>query len=230
MSSRWVDRDVSGVRELFSRGLRDTEIVIIPAAAGYLVLAGPIMQLFANHPSVTTGELDLITRTFATFAIALPFFSAFQLLTRTYYATQDARTPALANIAVAVVNLAFDVWLAFGLNLGVPGLALGYAASYIAGTAILWFMLSRKLNGVDGRRIASTVARTVGAATLTAAAAWAAATAVANVADIDRTGMRLVQVALGVAAGVLAFAAGALIFRIQEADEVRRALAARFRR
>jgi len=230
MSSRWVDRDASGVRELFSRGLRDTEIVIIPAAAGYLVLAGPIMQLFANHPSVTTRELDLITRTFATFAIALPFFSAFQLLTRTYYATQDARTPALANIAVAVVNLAFDVWLAFGLNLGVPGLALGYAASYIAGTAILSFMLSRKLNGVDGRRIASTVARTLGAATFTAAAAWAAATGVANVVDIDRAGMRLVQVALGVAAGVLAFAAGALIFRIQEADEVRRALAARFRR
>jgi putative peptidoglycan lipid II flippase len=204
--------------------------VIIPAAAGYLVLAGPIMQLFANHPSVTPQELDLITRTFATFAIALPFFSAFQLLTRTYYATQDARTPALANIAVAVVNLAFDVWLAFGLDLGVPGLALGYAASYITGTAILSFMLSRKLSGVDGRRIASTVARTVGAAAFTAAAAWAAATAVANVVDIDRAGMRLMQVALGVAAGVLAFAAGALIFRIREADEVRRALAARFRR
>ena len=31
----------------------------------------------------------------------LPFFSAFQLLTRTFYATQDTRTPALANIAVA---------------------------------------------------------------------------------------------------------------------------------
>ena len=36
--------------------------------------------------------------------------------------------------------------------------------------------------------------------------------------------MRLVQVAAGVAAGVLAFALGALIFRIQEADEVKRAL------
>jgi hypothetical protein len=42
--------------------------------------------------------------------------------------------------------------------------------------------------------------------------------------------MRLLQVGLAVLAGVLAFAAGALIFRIQEADEVRRALASRFHR
>jgi hypothetical protein len=35
-------------------------------------------------------------------------------------------------------------------------------------------------------------------------------------------------VVAAVAAGVLAFALGALIFRIQEADEVKRALAARF--
>ena len=230
MSARWTDRNVAGVRELFSRGLRDTEIVMIPAAAGYLVLAGPIVALLASYGAVTQEGTDLLARTLAAFAIGLPFFSAFQLLTRTYYATQDARTPALANIAVAVVNLGVDIWLAFGLGLGVPGLALGYAASYVAGTAVLSFLLARKLDGADGRRIASTVARTVGAAILTAAAAWAASTAIASLVDVNRPLMRLLQVAAGVAAGVLAFAGGALIFRLQEADEVRRALAARFRR
>ena len=230
MSSRWTDRDVSGMRDLFSRGLRDTEIVMIPAAAGYVVLAGPIVALLASYGAVTPQGTDLLARTLAAFAVGLPFFSAFQLLTRTYYATQDARTPALANIAVAVVNLGVDVWLAFGLDLGVPGLALGYAASYVAGTAVLSFLLARKLDGADGRRIAATLARTVGAAALTAAAAWAAATAVAGLVDVGRPLMRLLQVATGVAAGVLAFAAGALIFKIQEADEVRRALATRFRR
>jgi putative peptidoglycan lipid II flippase len=230
MSSRWSDRDTAGVRALFSRGLRDTEIVMIPAAAGYVVLAGPIAALLASYGAVTPDGTDLLARTMAAFAIGLPFFSAFQLLTRTYYATQDARTPALTNIAVAVVNLAFDLWLAFGLGLGVPGLALGYAASYVAGTGILWWFLARKLDGADSRRIAGTIVRTMAAAACTAAAAWAASTAVAALVDVDRPLMRLLQVAAGVAAGVLAFAAGALIFRIEEADEVRRALAARFRR
>jgi hypothetical protein len=65
---------------------------------------------------------------------------------------------------------------------------------------------------------------------MSAAAAWLAAEGVARVLDVQRPLMRLVQVVAGVAAGVLAFAAGALIFRIEEADEVRRALTTRFRR
>jgi putative peptidoglycan lipid II flippase len=218
------------VRELFSRGVRDTEIVIIPAAAGYAVLALPIVSLFASYGVVTNQDTDLLARTLAAFAVGLPFFSAFQLLTRSFYATHDSRTPALANIAVAIVNLGMDLWLAFGLGLGVPGLALGYAASYVAGTAILWFLLSRRLGGADGRRVASTLARTMAAAAFCAAAAWATAAAVAGLIDVGRPLLRLLQVALAVAAGVLAFGVGALIFKIQEADEVRRALAARFRR
>ena len=230
MSARWTDRNIDGVRELFSRGLRDTEIVMLPAAAGYAVLAGPIVALLASYGVMTNDSTELLGRTLAAFAIGLPFFSSFQFLTRTYYAMQDAKTPAVANIAVAVVNLAMDVWLAFGLGLGVPGLALGYAASYAAGSAILYVMVRRRLGGADGRRIADTLARTVAASVMTAAAAWATAAGMAAVLDVSRPLMRLLQVGVAVAAGVLAFALGALIFRIQEADEVWQALSARFRR
>jgi putative peptidoglycan lipid II flippase len=229
MTTHWSDHELGGVRELFSRGMRDTLIVMIPAAAGYVVLARPIVALLASYGAMkNVVDPDLLARTLAAFAIGLPFFSAFQLLTRTYYATHDARTPALTNVAVAVVNLAFDLWLAFGLNLGVPGLALGYAASYAAGTLILCVLVNRRLEGADFRRIGNTTLRTICAAILTAAAAWTVAAGVAALVDVGRPLMRLLQVVAAVAAGVLAFALGALIFRIQEADEVKRALTARF--
>ena len=230
MSARWTDRNTAGVRDLFSRGLRDTEIAMIPAAAGYAVLAGPIAELVASYGHMAPANTALLGRTLAAFAVGLPFFSAFQFLTRTFYATQDAKTPALANIAVAIVNLGADLWLAIGLGLGVVGLALGYAISYLAGTVILYALVHKRLEGADGRRILATIARTLAASILTAAAAWGAAAGVAVVLDVSRPLMRLVQVAVAVAAGVLAFALGALIFRIQEADEVWQALSARFRR
>jgi putative peptidoglycan lipid II flippase len=137
MSARWSDGAVDEVRELFSRGIRDTEIVMIPAAVGMMVLAGPIVALFASYGAMDPPDTALLGSTLAAFAVGLPWFSAFQLLTRTSYATHDARTPALANIAVCIANLAVDVWLAFGLDLGVRGLALGFAASYIVGTVLL---------------------------------------------------------------------------------------------
>ncbi len=230
LAGRWTDRDLGGVRELFSQGLRDTEVAMLPAAAGYAVLAGPIVTLLASYGQMTAVDTQQLARTLAAFAVGLPFFSAFQLLTRTFYATQDARTPALANIAVAVVNLVFDLFFAFGLNLGVPGLALGFSVSYVAGSAILFVLLRRRLGRADGRRIASTLLRAGAAAALTAAAAWATAEGIAAVLDVGRPLVNLVQVLAAVAAGVLAFVLGALIFQIEEADEVWRALAARFRR
>jgi putative peptidoglycan lipid II flippase len=230
LAGRWTDRDLGGVRELFSQGLRDTEVAMLPAAAGYAVLAGPIVTLLASYGQMTTVDTQQLGHTLAAFAVGLPFFSAFQLLTRTFYATQDARTPALANIAVAVVNLVFDLFFAFGLNLGVPGLALGFSVSYVAGSVILFVLLRRRLGRADGRRIASTLVRTCAAAALTALAAWATAEGIAAVLDVGRPLVNLVQVLAAVAAGVLAFVLGALIFQIEEADEVWRALVARFRR
>ncbi len=232
LAGAWSDRNIANVRELFSQGLRDTEVAMIPAAAGYAVLAGPIVALLASYGQMSNdpGAVDLLAKTLAAFAVGLPFFSAFQLLTRTFYAIHDARTPALTNIAAAVVNLVVDLVLAFGFGLGVAGLALGFSVSYVAGSAILFLLLRRRLGGADGRRIASSLGRTVGAAALTAIAAWATAEGVAAVLDVGRPILNLVQVAAAVAAGVLAFVLGALIFRIEEADEVWRALAARFRR
>jgi putative peptidoglycan lipid II flippase len=95
---------------------------------------------------------------------------------------------------------------------------------------ILSLLLRRRLGGADGRRIASSLLRTAAAGALTALAAWATAEGIAALIDVHRPILNLVQVAAAVAAGVLAFLLGALIFQIEEADEVWRALAARFRR
>ena len=230
LAERWNAEDRSGVRELFSRGVRDTSVAMIPAAAGYVVLAGPIVALFAAYGAVGSADVDLLARTLAAFAVGLPFFSAFQLLTRTYYAGHDSRTPALVNIAVGGVNLAADVVLAFVFDLGVPGLALGHATSYAIGSVILFVLLRTRLDGIDGSRIASTIARTTVAAVATAGAAWAAAEAIGLVFDVARPGARLVQVVAGVVAGVLVFWVAAAIVRVREVDEVRQALLARFHR
>jgi putative peptidoglycan lipid II flippase len=232
LAGAWTDRDVPAVRNLFSRGLRDTEVAMLPAAAGYAVLAGPIVALLASYGQMKNdpASVDLLAKTLAAFAVGLPFFSAFQLLTRTFYAIHDARTPALTNIVAAVVNLVIDVVLAFAFGLGVVGLALGFSVSYVAGSALLFALLRRRLGGADGRRIANSLGRTAAAAALTALAAWATAEGIAAVIDVGRPVLNLVQVVAAVAAGVLAFVLGALIFQIEEADEVWRALAARFRR
>jgi len=230
MAERWTSEDRSGIRDLFSRGFRDTMIVMIPAAAGYTVLAGPIVALLAGHGAVRGVELPILARTLAGFAIGLPFFSAYQLMTRTLYAMRDSRTPALVNIGVAVVNIGADLLFAFTWHRGVTGLALGHAVSYVFGSVVLFVIVQRRLRGADERRIGMTISKTLLAGGVTAAAAFGAAALVDLALNVERTFGRLIQVTAGVVAGVLVFLACALIFGIHEVDEVKAALLGRMHR
>jgi putative peptidoglycan lipid II flippase len=183
-----------------------------------------------QHGRADAQDAEHIARTLQAFAVGLPFFSAFQLLTRTFYAMQDTRTPALVNVAAAVVNIAANL-LYLSFDWGIPGLALGHATSYVFATIVCLVVLRRRLGRIDGARIAATLVRVIPAALLAAGAAFLASRAVSHaLGGGTGTLTRLVEVSVGVVAGVLVFAISALIVRIDEADEVKDAVLRRFRR
>ncbi len=227
MSGQWTLGHPEGVRELFSRGVRDTVVIILPAALGLIALALPISRLIFQHFNSGGADAELIARVLAAFAVGLPVFSTFQLLTRTFYAMQDTRTPALANIASAVVNIAADLLFMLGLGWGVPGLALGWAVSYGFGTLVMLIVARGRLQGLDGRRVGTTLARTFPAALLAALAARGATELFGSGSRGSLTDLGIVLA--GVIAGVLAFGILALIFKIEEVDDVKDALLQRFR-
>jgi putative peptidoglycan lipid II flippase len=228
MSSRWATRDVDGLRRLLSQGLRMTAAIVLPAAAGYLVLAEPITRLLLGHGQFRAVELT--ADTLRTFSLGLPFFAAFQLITRTFYSMQDSRTPALVNVAAAGVNIGLDVLYVKGLSLGVQGLALGHASTYVFSSVVGLVLLRRRLTRIDGARIAASVARIAVAAAAAAGAAWLVWHLMAADAAAAGVGAQVVEVGVAVVAGVLAFLAVALMLRIEEVDVVRRQLAARWGR
>jgi putative peptidoglycan lipid II flippase len=91
LAGRWTDRDLGGVRELFSQGSETPRwrcCLQPPATRCSRDRSSPARELRPDD----RGRHPQLGLTLAAFAVGLPFFSAFQLLTRTFYATQDART------------------------------------------------------------------------------------------------------------------------------------------
>jgi len=229
MADRWTADDLAGVRDRFSLGLRDTVVIIVPAALAFVALAQPIVSVLLEYGWVMRADVPLLARTLQGFAIGLPFFSAFQLITRTYYATQNSRTPALVNVAAAVVTIAVDLLLVGAIGFDVPGLALGHAASYLFATVVGLALIRRRLGSLDARRIGRTLIRAVPAAAVTALAAWLVAAGIAAIGDTDLVVWRITQVTAAVVAGVVVYVAGALMLGLEEVDEVMGALRRRFR-
>jgi putative peptidoglycan lipid II flippase len=229
MSERWATGHPEGVRELVSRGLRDTAVVILPAAAGLFALAEPIVRLLFEHGEALPRDSVAIARALQGFAVGLLFFATFQLLTRSYYAMQDTRTPALVNVGVACVNVAAALLYVGPLDLGLRGMALAHATSYLVGATALLVLLQRRLGRIDGPRIVRTVVKSAVAAAASAATALAVATVWMPASGERSVLVHGARVSSAIAAGVLVFLATALILRVGEVDELRRTVLRRFR-
>jgi putative peptidoglycan lipid II flippase len=228
MSERWSTGHPDGVRALVSRGLRDTAVVILPAAVGLIVLAEPISRLLFEHGEAIPRDSVAIARTLQGFAAGLLFFSTFQLLTRTFYAMQDTRTPALVNVVAGVVNVGAALAYVELLELGLRGMALAHATSYAVGASVLLLLLRRRLGQIGAARILRTSAKAAAAAVASGVAALGVVEAW-EVGAVTSVPVQAAQVGAAIVVGVLVFLVSALILRIGEVDDLRKAVVRRFR-
>ena len=229
MSSRWADGDVPGLRALVARGIRATAVIVMPAALAYLAIGRDIVRLLYEHGETGVRSGDLVAGVLGAFALGLFFFSTFQLLLRAFYAMQDTRTPALVNIGSLVVNVGANLLFVLALDLGPQGLALGHATSYLFAATVALLVLRRRLGGIAWRSVGPSLLRTLVAAGLTALAAWGTARLVGDWLGTETIGEQFVQVFAAIAVGLAVILVGALIFRIEEVDTVKRQLLSRRR-
>ena len=199
-------------------GFRLAAMLLTPAAVGLFVLAGPITDLLVNYGAAAGSGAEFIGSVVRVFALALLPFTVFQLLTRSYYALTDTRTPMLANLVLNGVNIALAVAAALMITdpvVRIQGLVGSYALSYITGCVLLAVGLQRRRPGAfaGGARAVATSAA--------AAAVMAGALVVAS-RYRPATGNVLLEIAITaaiVAGGAIVYLAGLYLLRSPELHE-----------
>jgi putative peptidoglycan lipid II flippase len=217
LSEHAVAADWDAFRSTLARGIRLTAAVLLPAALGYLALAGPIVRLLLEHGVVTGASTELLTRVLVAFVLGLVPFSTFQLLLRAFYALQDTRTVFLVNLVAVGVNVVVDLLL-FNLlpeRWKIPGLALGHATSYTVGSVLLFAYLSRRVGGLEGGRILRSLGRMLAAGVVMAAIAALLGRAASGLLAPGFL-HDLLTVVVGVAAGLVSYLLLGRLLRIQE--------------
>jgi putative peptidoglycan lipid II flippase len=217
LSEYAVARDWAAFRATMARGIRLTAAVLLPAALGYLALAGPIVRLLLEHGVVTEASTSLLVPVLMVFVLGLVPFSTFQLVLRAFYALQDTRTTFRVNLVSVGVNVVVDLLL-FNLlpqRWKIPGLAFGHVSSYTVGSALLLYLLSRRIGGLEGPRILAAVGRMLVAGLIMLGMTLLVGRAAA--ATIDPGLVRdLVTVVAGVAVGAGTYLAAARLLRVEE--------------
>jgi putative peptidoglycan lipid II flippase len=227
LSEDWVRGDRTDFRADLARGVRASAFVVIPAAAGYLVLSEPIVRMLLQHGVAGAKSTELVSGMLRVFSLGLFQFSTFMLFLRAFYAMQDTRTPALINVFAVGLNTAANFAL-FPL-LGVPGLALGHASAYTFAAVTAGVVLRRRLGGIEGPALSRAMAKILAGTAASAAAAWGMATLVERSAGVETLAEQVIQVGTSVLAGLIIFLGAAFLLRMEEFDLVRRTISKRLR-
>lgn len=163
--------ELSEVRTVFADSLRLTNFIVIPAMVGLLAIGEPIIAVLFERGRFTPEMTVLTGEALAGFCLGLWAAAGVRLAVPVFYALEDSRTP------VKVAGLALLVYIGVGLALMWPlkhlGLALAISASTIVNFTLLMIFLRRRLGRLGLRAVLSSAVRSLVAAGLMGAAAWA---------------------------------------------------------
>jgi putative peptidoglycan lipid II flippase len=220
-------RDPAAMRQTLANGMRQINLLLIPAAGGMLLLASPITRLVLQHGAFNAESTRLTAEALRWFAISLPFGGLNLLLTRTFFALQRPWIPT----SLAAVNMVVDIIVSLALYkpFGIAGLVIGTAVANMVMTYLQIERLRIGFNGnLEGRQTLMITLRIFLAAAIAAGLArgvWVLADGVLGHSIVGQ----IISVGLAVVVAGAFYAKAVLMMRIPEARQIEALIMSRLR-
>jgi integral membrane protein mviN len=116
-----TERIGEGRRDLFAKELRSAMRMIIwfslPIAMLMFFCRGYIVSI------IDRGGNGTIAMLLGIFCLAIFLRSVFHIMSRSFYAFQDTKTPLLVSLVTLAVSVGLEIWLVFGWHMGAGGIA-----------------------------------------------------------------------------------------------------------
>jgi putative peptidoglycan lipid II flippase len=221
-------RDPAAMRRALAIGMRQINLMLIPAAAFLMVLTTPVVRLIYQHGTFGPRSTHLVSIALFWFAFSLPFGGLNLLLTRTFFALKRPWIPT----GLAALNMIVDIIVSLSLYkpLGIAGLVIGTFAANVVMTGLLLRRLRTGFNRkLEGRQTMMITARILVASIIMAASAWAVWRVIDAVLGTS-VGAQLVAVGAAAAVGGFIYMRAVLRMNIPEAFQVQQMFLSRLRR
>ncbi|HEU5348720.1 MAG TPA: murein biosynthesis integral membrane protein MurJ [Ktedonobacterales bacterium] len=154
------------LRDTIMRTVKGIIYLAVPSAFGMMILAEPICQVILGHGDFSLDQLPYFTGPLIYFGIGLVGLSLVEILTRSFYALQDTRTPTQVSIYQFMFSIGLSVVLLGPM--GANGLALASSLAWLGEALVLLLMLRLRLAGLDLRGIGVYLVNVLGASVVMA--------------------------------------------------------------
>ncbi|MBN2370487.1 MAG: murein biosynthesis integral membrane protein MurJ [Vicinamibacteria bacterium] len=210
--------DLDGLRQCVRRSLRMAFFVSIPATAGLMVLAQPIVRMLFEHGRYQPADTAKTSLALFVYSIGLVAYSAVKVVVPAFYSLKRARLPVFGSLAAVTTSLA--VMAVCYPIMGYAAVALGTSVGAFMNIGVLMCAFQRHVGGLRGAGLGEAAFAMAQAAAVMAICVHLAAR---GCVGIWGSGGLFAQIAAGtapVAVGVFVYLASALALRIPEARVV----------
>jgi len=222
-----VTEGFADMRRTISSSLRMMLVLSVPSMVGLAVLGYPITQLLFERRAWTPEATAATAWALLMYAPGLVGYSIVKIGSPSFYALKDARTPVMVSMITVGTNVALNLWLVRVMGFG--GLALGTALASLVNAGLLLILLSRRIGGIDSRRVLVTFVKISIASAAMGAAVWFAHRWLSEVVGTANDITRAIALGGAIAAGLVVLAAAAKLLRLWEFEEAMKAIIGRLR-
>jgi putative peptidoglycan lipid II flippase len=191
------------LRETTALGLRGVLFTMMPVMTAMLVASHLIVRVIFERGVFAPAATHAVALGLIGYAVGTVPYAAYYIVTRTYYALHDTRTPVRVGIYMMFLNAVADFVLMQWL--GHTGIALATSLVALMNVGWLLSLLRPRLAGVGGRAIVLSAVRTGLASAAMAAAMLGTFRLLAPVVDPARFAGALGELSLALAAGSVVY-------------------------
>jgi putative peptidoglycan lipid II flippase len=177
LSAQFARGQLGEIRSSLAAALRGVLLLSIPASVGLIILRKPIVQLLFQRGEFTSYSTELVAWALLWFAAGLVAHSVVEILARAFYSLHDTKTPVIVGGAAMTLNILLSIGLSFLFSqvgwMPHGGLALANTIATALEMVGLLVLMSRRLEGLQGKSIWKSVFQGGAAAAGMGLALWA---------------------------------------------------------
>jgi putative peptidoglycan lipid II flippase len=223
LSAQAAQQQFAEMRATASQGIRTLLFLTIPSSVFMIVLATPIVQLLLEGGKYGPEDTALAASALAYYCLGIFAWAGQSILSRSFYALQDSRTPVVIGTGVTFLFIPMNWLFMETLHLGIRGLALATTVAASLHMFVMLGVLRRRLGGIEGKKMATSIGKTVVAAGAAGIACWMSQQSVSGMLDSHAMPVKLHALAVltvSCPAGMGVYLLCAILLRTEEVRQV----------
>jgi putative peptidoglycan lipid II flippase len=230
--SRLASEDsIAKFRDTLADALKLVFLLTIPSACGLIVLGEPIISLIYEGGRFRAIDTNMTAWALAAYAIGLAGYAAIKVLSPSFYALDDAKTPMWVSVGSIAVHVPISFGMMYFLStigvsperpngFGHVGVALATSSVALVNFGALTILMRRRIERINGRDIMASLGKVAIASAAMSAVAYGSYHSLAAYFPEKNLIVRLIQAFVPIGLAGVTFLIAAKLLKIEQLEQV----------